>query len=109
MTTEPKISRPDIYTYLDIRLFLSDIYQHLKKTKAHFSFRTFSSKAGFKSPNVLKLAIDGKRKLSVASIYKFASALYLNKSEANFFETLVLFSQSQTLKETIFIFKNYND
>ncbi|MBI4124922.1 MAG: TIGR02147 family protein [Deltaproteobacteria bacterium] len=80
--------------YTDHRKYLEDRYKELKATQAAFSYRYFSKKAGFASPNFLKLVMDGKRNLSAESIYKFADALKLNKKEKRFFEILVQYNQS---------------
>ncbi len=48
-----------IFTYTDYRAFLHDAYTHAKATNPAFSYRYFAKKAGFSSPNFLKLVIDG--------------------------------------------------
>lgn len=88
-----------IYTYLDYRAYLRDLYAHLKQTKPQFSFRYFSKQAGFASPNYLKMVMDGQRNLSQQSIAQFRDGLKLNKEEGEFFENLVYYCQSKTLKE----------
>jgi len=88
-----------IFEYDDYRTYLKDLYEHLKKTRTRFSYRSFSSKAGFRSPNILKLVIEGKRNLSAQSIEKFAYALKLRKDEAEFFRILVNLNQARTVAE----------
>ena len=51
-----------IYTYTDYRKFVKDYYLSKKKSIRRFSYRSFSEKAGFSSPNFIKLVIDGKKK-----------------------------------------------
>jgi uncharacterized protein (TIGR02147 family) len=87
--------RPNVFEYSDYRLFLGDFYQYLKARFAHFSFRYFSRRAGFTSPNFLKLVIERKRNISPASVPRFAEALKLSKVESEFFTHLVQFSQSK--------------
>jgi len=92
-----KINDPiSVFQYLEYRKFLRDWYDAAKATRASFSFRTFSKKAGFSSPNFLKLVMDGKRNLSEESLVKFALALKLNKQETEFFRNLVFFNQAKT-------------
>ncbi|MEM7646712.1 MAG: TIGR02147 family protein, partial [Pseudomonadota bacterium] len=74
-------------------------YEFLKKTTEYFSFRYFSKKAGFKSPNYLKLVIEGQRNISDESIDRFCQALKLNKQESDFFARLVQFNQAPTTQE----------
>jgi uncharacterized protein (TIGR02147 family) len=87
--------RPSVFEYGDYRLFLGDSYHYFKTRFRQFSFRYFSKRAGFASPNFLKLVIEGKRNLSADSIPRFADALKLSKAEAEFFAHLVEFNQSK--------------
>src|SRR5665213_36674 len=87
--------RPNVFEYSDYRVFLNDTYHYFKTRFAQFSFRYFSRRAGFASPNFLKLVIEGQRNISPASIPRFAGALKLSKSEAEFFAHLVHFNQSK--------------
>ncbi len=86
--------KPSILEYTDYRLFLKDRYDFLKQTTTYFSFRYFSKKAGFKSPNYLKLVIEGDRNISEDSIDRFALAFKLNKAEHEFFGYLVGYCQA---------------
>jgi uncharacterized protein (TIGR02147 family) len=88
-----------IFEYLNYREFLRDYYVERKQAHSFYSFRLFSQKAGFKSPNFLKLVIDGQRNLSKESTVRFCAALNLNKKEAAYFENLVFFGQSKRLDE----------
>ncbi len=88
-----------IFEYEDYRAYLRDLYEHLKKTQSCFSYRFFSARAGFRSPNILKLVIEGKRNLSPRSVEKFARALKLKKDEAEFFRALVNLNQARTVEE----------
>lgn len=83
-----------IYMYNDYRQFLKDRYAALKKTQASFSYRYFSKKAGFASPNFLKLVMEGQRNLSAEGAQKFAQALKLGAKESRFFEILVQYNQT---------------
>lgn len=91
--------KPNIFEYTNYRQFLADLYDYLKETTKYFSFRYFSKKAGFKSPNYLKLVIEGDRNISDDSIEKFSRALKLNKAESEFFARLVGFTQASNSSE----------
>lgn len=93
------VKKPNIFEYTQYRLFLQHMYDYLKATQASFSFRYFAQKAGFTSPNFLKLVIDGKRNLTHDSLVKFAHVLKLNSKEKTFFETLVHLDQSSSVEE----------
>ncbi len=88
-----------VYDFLDFRAYLRAYYAAAKRTKPNFSFRLFSKLAGLRSPNFLKLVIDGERNLGADSIERFAEALGLNGADGEFFGDLVAFGQAQTLAE----------
>lgn len=83
-----------IYMYNDYRQFLKDRYAELKQTQRSFSYRYFSQKAGFASPNFLKLVMEGQRNLSLDGARKFSHALKLGVKESRFFEILVQYNQT---------------
>lgn len=89
----------DLINYMNYRDFLRDYYEEKKRAHSFYSFRLFSEKAGFKSPNFLKLVIEGQRNISKDSVFKFCKALGLNRKESDYFENLVFFNQSRTLEE----------
>lgn len=96
-TTSPTI--PDLSEYMDYRLFLADFY-HMKKTQTRtsirpYSYAIFSAAADIKSPNYLKMIIEGKRNLSNDMIAKFARACGLNKAQSDEFKLLILFNQAE--------------
>lgn len=85
---------PDIYEYLDYREYLRDYYDAAKATLPVFSYRYFSRRAGFSSPNYLKLVMDGERNLTQDSLRKMIKGLGLEADEARFFADLVEFAQA---------------
>jgi uncharacterized protein (TIGR02147 family) len=89
----------DLLKYLDFREFLRDYYAEQKRLKPCFSHRYFCKRAGFKTSNVLKLAMEYKRNLSRSGAIKFTRALELTKRECRYFETLVLYNQTEDPKE----------
>lgn len=93
------MERPSVYDYLDYRSFLSDMFNFRKNRNAAFSYRYFSGKAGFASPNFLKLVTNGQRNLTNGSIAKVAKGFGLKKKEREFFENLVYMNQAATHDE----------
>lgn len=93
------LERPDIRQYSDYRTYLRDIIPHLKATDPEFSYRTFSRRAGFSSPNYLKLVAESQRNLAPASIDKFARGLGLDRRERRVFRLLVLLDGARTDRE----------
>lgn len=92
-------SKPDIFEYLDYRAFLIDVYESAKSRGTAMSYRYLSRRAGFSSPNFIKLVMDGKRNLGDESIQAVAGAIDLNGEEAEFFAALVRFDQAQTSEQ----------
>ncbi len=86
------MSQPEeisIFAFNCYRQYLAAFYEHRKQSVKGFSYRKFSEAAGFKSPNVLKLAIQGKRRISLDSVDKFAKALELKGKKRDYFELLI--------------------
>jgi uncharacterized protein (TIGR02147 family) len=88
--------RPTVFDYLDYRGFLRDHYLFYKGRGRGFSYRSFSRRAGLRSPNYLKLVIDGERSLSSEMAGRFASACGLEGESATYFLDLVAFNQAAT-------------
>lgn len=88
---------PDVSQYVDYRKFLSDYYEYKRKTESSglraYSYSVFSASADIRSPNYLKLVIEGQRNLSEQMAVKFAKAMKLNKSQAEEFCLLVAYGQ----------------
>lgn len=91
--------RINLFTYMNYRKYLKDWYEDAKKHRRGFSFRSFSKRAGFGSPNFLKRVMEGQRNLTDKSITQVAHGLGLNKQETEFFKNLVAFNQAESSKE----------
>ena len=94
-----KAPRIDVHDYLDYRAFLRDYYDNRKQHGRGFSYRAFSRKAGLKSPNYLKLVIDGDRNLSATMAERFATACGLDDEGMRYFINLVGFNQASSAAE----------
>lgn len=94
-----KRSRIDVFEYLDYRAFLRDYYVEQKARGRGFSYRAFSKRAALRSPNYLKLVIDGARNLTDAMAGRFAAASGLEDEEAEYFVDLVAFDQAKNATE----------
>jgi uncharacterized protein (TIGR02147 family) len=88
-----------VFDFLDYRAFLRAYYDAAKRTRAGFSYRLFSQQAGLKSPNFLKLVIDGERNLGPESVERVSQALGLGASEAHYFADLVSSGQAESALE----------
>jgi uncharacterized protein (TIGR02147 family) len=90
---------PNVFAYLDARKYLGDYYAHKKRTAPGFSYRSFGRRAELKSPNYLKLVVDGERNLTPEMAHRFATACGLSGSSLNYFVDLVAFTQARTTDE----------
>src|SRR3954469_15509359 len=88
-----------VFDYTDYRKYLRDYYDWAKENKKGFSHRAFMAKTGMSGPNYFKRVMDGVHDLTDNSIPKFAAALDLADSEANYFRHLVYFNQAKTLED----------
>lgn len=91
-------SEIDVFSYLDYRAFLRDYYLDRKERRG-LSYRGFSKRAGLRSPNYLKLVIDGDRNLTAEMADRFAIACGLSKDGAAYFKDLVAFNQARNTRE----------
>jgi uncharacterized protein (TIGR02147 family) len=88
-----------VYDYLDHRAFLADSYVEQKERGRGFSFRVFSRRAGLRSPNHLKLVIEGARRLTPDMSERYARALRLPPDEAAYFVDLVALNNAKSPPE----------
>ena len=91
--------RPQVADFADYRKYLQAMVVYLKATQRGFSYRWFSKKAGFSSPNFLKQVAEGQRNLSDASIERFAKGLSLGADDLEVFGALVRLNQAKTDEE----------
>jgi len=90
---------PEVFGYLDYRAYLRDYYLFRKANGSSFSFRAFSLRAKLRSPNYLKLVMDGARNLTREMSARFAEACGLRGEDAAYFVDLVSFNQASSTKE----------
>jgi uncharacterized protein (TIGR02147 family) len=98
-TSAPAVNEPPkLGLFTDYRRFLRDFYDYKREQSKNdlrpYSYATFAAAADIKSPNYLKLIIDGQRNLSADMARKFARALGLSKEETEEFIALVDFTQA---------------
>lgn len=91
-----------IFDYTDYRIYLGDYYREQKELNSFFSFRYFANKAKIRSIGLYKDVIDGKQSLSRRAISKFSEAIGHTKSEAEYFEAMVFYTDADTVKERKF-------
>ncbi|AFY03266.1 DUF4423 domain-containing protein [Bdellovibrio bacteriovorus] len=89
---------PVLSDYMNYRQFLADFYLYKRKASKGslraYTYAVFSAAANIKSPNYLKMIIEGKRNLSDDMIGKFGKALGFMKDQTEEFRLLVQFTQA---------------
>ncbi len=97
-TNSMALNPPKLGLFTDYRHYLREFYEfkraQTKTALRPYSYAMFAAAADIKSPNYLKLIIDGQRNLSAEMARKFARAISLNKEEADEFMALVEFTQA---------------
>jgi uncharacterized protein (TIGR02147 family) len=94
-----KENLPDIFRYLDYRLYLKDLFYKLKKENPRFSYRTFARLAGSTSPNFFQLIQKRTLNIQSSNISALAGALGLSRKEEVFLENLAGFDQAKSHEE----------
>ena len=94
-----------VYGYTDYRAYLKDFYEFRKDSQRGYSYRAFSKAAGFSSPNILKLVMEGSRNISPEATLKFIKGLGLTGQMAEYFSTLVRMNQSKSDADKEYYFK----
>jgi uncharacterized protein (TIGR02147 family) len=86
----------DVFGYRDYRAFLAAYYARRKEQKDGFSFARFSEEVELRSPNYLKLVIDGERNLSPELAQRFGAGCGLRDDALEYFCALVGFDQASS-------------
>lgn len=109
----PPLELPVVTEYMDYRRLLENFYlfrrEQTKKNLRPYSYSTFAAAANIKSPNYLKMIIEGKRNLSPDMIGRFSKAMNLTKDHSDQFRMLVLFNQSMEPSERNLLLKGLSD
>jgi uncharacterized protein (TIGR02147 family) len=98
-TAEAALKAPVVFDYLDPLKFLGDTFEWRKRFEPEFSYSAWSEQAGFRSRTYVRLMLLGKRQITDGSIHLLSRALKLKNQEAEYFATLVRFSQAKSLDE----------
>ena len=92
------LQRFNIYVYADYRPLLKDYYSHQKKEIRSFSYRYFAVKSGV-SASMFKDIVDGRRRLNLEIMQKYAIAMNLTPKEAEYFGAVVQFVNGKSNNE----------
>jgi uncharacterized protein (TIGR02147 family) len=95
----PNPAPPDIFTFFDYRAYLQELFDYNKAISRRFSHRFIVTRAGFKSPNVLKNVMVGRRNLTLGAAESFAKAFKIEGNARRYFMALVRYNQARTATE----------
>ena len=87
------------YTYTDFRQLLKEYVSARKAQNKVFSYRWYSQKAGYSSPNFLKLVIDGQRSLTDDGVERLAKVFTWTAAHRKYFQLLVNFDRCKSQSE----------
>lgn len=102
-----QIAKPNIFEFVDYRLFLTAAFAHIQSRNPKYSATAFVRQAGFgeNARGYFTLIINGKRNLSTSTILGFSKTMKLSEKETFYFENLVHYNQATTQKEKVFYFE----
>lgn len=108
-----ELKEPQVVDFLNYRDYLRAFYLYKRElTKGHirrYNYSYFSAAADIRSPNYLRLVIEGQRNLSDEMAYRFAKALQLNKENTEEFVLLVKYNQETDPSLRNQLLKNLSD
>lgn len=85
---------PVVSSYLNVHLYLQDVYRFRKLNEKYFSYEHWSQELGLTSKSYLRFAILGKRRISDSLAQKFCDSLKLSEPEKEYFCILILYTQT---------------
>jgi len=91
--------KPIIYDYLDAAQFLNAYLDWLKSQRPGFSIAKWADELGFESKVTLRFILKKQRSISPRTIQVLRANLNLNNNEAEYFDSLVIYSQAKTVAE----------
>lgn len=91
------MNAPDIFSYLDYRVFLKDLYLFRKKSHSKFSYHYYAQRIGMDRTSLYKV-LNAERHISPELIQAFAQAFQL-QLELPYFIQLVYYGRAETVVE----------
>lgn len=98
-----------IYSYTDYKLFLKEFYDQEKKTNKFFSYQYWADHCKFKSKSYLYKVIRGDKALTVDGALRIGTFMKLKKREMNYFQAMVLFTNSKKNEEKKYFFEKLQE
>lgn len=90
---------PSVFSYLDYRQYITDVFQEKKRLVPSFSYRNFAKMAGSTSPNLYQLVTTRRLNLSTRQKTALAHSLSLTADETEYLTVIVKFDHAKTHRE----------
>jgi uncharacterized protein (TIGR02147 family) len=84
---------PNVFGYLDYRVYLKDWYKAYKRSHPRFSYRALAQKVGYRSHGFFTQVLSNNSNVSVETAMNFADAIGFRKREREYFLLLVRYNQ----------------
>jgi len=96
------MKKPDIFEYLDLRLYLVDFYRFRKTHESGFSYEKWTQEMGFRSRSYLRAVVVGKKPLHESLLLPLTKSLQLDGDGIDYLTVLLGYSiaPSPELKES---------
>lgn len=90
---------PNIFEYIDYRLFLKEYIAFKKRTVIGYSQRVLLRRMGITSTGFLANVIKGRNNLTLAHIDKLSEIMSLSIKESKYFKMLLSFARAKSVPE----------
>ena len=95
----PRRAPVDVFAFRSFRAFLQAFLERKRDRRSGFSHAEFARQAGMRSPNYLKLVIEGRRNLGVETAVRVGEACGLSGDSLGCFLALVAYEQAKSPSE----------
>jgi uncharacterized protein (TIGR02147 family) len=96
------MKHPNIYEFLDLRLYLFEIYQCRKLKESDFSYEKWAQEMGFRSRSYLRSIVIGEKPMHESLLVPLTKSLSLDVQQTDYLTLLLRYSIAPTtsLKES---------
>lgn len=91
--------QPNIFDYMDIQHFLQDLFRQRKMADPTFSYGRWAQQLGFNNKTLLRLILQGKRKISAKTRLQFKVFLALEPLANEYFDVLTDYCQATSVSQ----------
>lgn len=100
---------PDIFGYLDYRVYLKDWYEARKRNEKGFSYRVLAREVGYRSHAFFSLVIQRRSNISMDVAMGFAECIGLEGREREYFLLLISCNQEESPAKRQTMFKRLQE